>query len=65
MQVEQAKFKTADHLFILPVILPEIETIRLFAQTLHARGNRSQGYLKGGPPLIHLRIGRVALPIRA
>jgi hypothetical protein len=49
MQVEQAKFKTDDHLFILLVILPEIETIRLFAQSLHARGEPWSGLFEGWP----------------
>lgn len=49
MQVEQAKFKTDDHVFILPIILPEIETIRVFAQTLHVRGESWSGLFEGWP----------------
>ncbi len=49
MQVEQANFKIGDRVFILPVIIPDINSIRAFAQTLHARGEAWAGTFEGWP----------------
>jgi hypothetical protein len=49
MQVEEAKFKMDDHEVILPIIIPDIESIRAFAQTLHARGEAWSGTFEGWP----------------
>jgi hypothetical protein len=49
MQVEQANFKTNNHVVKLPVIIPELKSIRAFAQTLHARGEAWAGMFEGWP----------------
>lgn len=49
MQVEQANFKTGNHVFRLPVIVPDIKSIRAFAQTLHLRGEAWSGMFEGWP----------------
>ena len=47
MQVEQANFKTGDNVFVLSVLVPDIKSIRAFAQTLHARGEAWSGIFEG------------------
>lgn len=49
MQVEQASFKMDDHILSLPVIIPDINSIRAFAQALHARGAGWSGMFEGWP----------------
>ncbi len=47
MQVEQANFTTGDNVFTLPVLVPDIKSIRAFAQNLHARREAWSGTFEG------------------
>ncbi|MBV7331131.1 hypothetical protein KFU94_23415 [Chloroflexi bacterium TSY] len=49
MQVEQANFTTDGRLFRLPVIIPDICSIRTFAKVLHSRGETWCGTFEGWP----------------
>lgn len=49
MQVAQANFKMNDHVLSLPVIIPDIKSIRAFAQARHARGIAWSGTFEGWP----------------
>ncbi|MEZ4735914.1 MAG: hypothetical protein R3E79_53170 [Caldilineaceae bacterium] len=49
MQVAQANFKMNDHILSLPVIIPDIKSIRAFAQARHARGDVWSGTFEGWP----------------
>lgn len=49
MQVEQAKLTLNDHTLTLPVIIPELNSIRAFAQFLHERGEAWSGTFEGWP----------------
>ena len=49
MQVAQANLTINDHVLTLPVIIPDIKSIRAFAQILHARGEAWSGNFEGWP----------------
>jgi len=49
MQVEQANFKMNNHILSLPVMIPDINAIRVFAQALHAHGEVWSGMFEGWP----------------
>ena len=49
MQVAQANLTINDHVLTLPVIFPDIKSIRAFAQILHARGEAWSGNFEGWP----------------
>lgn len=49
MQVEHANFKTDNHTFRLPVIIPDMKSVRAFALALHARGEAWSGTFEGWP----------------
>lgn len=47
MQVEQANFTTGEHVISLPVVIPDIKSIRAFAQMLHMHGQAWSGTFEG------------------
>ena len=49
MQVAQANLTINDHVLTLPVIIPDIKSIRAFAQILHTRGEAWSGTFEGWP----------------
>lgn len=49
MQVAQANFMMNDRKMTLPVMIPDLESVRAFAQTLHARGVAWSGVFEGWP----------------
>ncbi|HRW08460.1 MAG TPA: hypothetical protein P5121_25335 [Caldilineaceae bacterium] len=49
MQVAQASLITDEHVLTLPVVIPDIHSIRAFAQTLHSQGKKWSGQFEGWP----------------